>query len=164
MFSADDIWTYMPYRSGVSGFDQYFELFLSYSETSANQAYAIFSKATGAIIGLSSFSNFDKEQRTICLDQFWITPDQRGGHIFAATANALLSKAFSLGVKRTEIRCHEDSKRANAALWKIGCKEEGTLRSAFLRADGTRIDIKVFSVLASDWNDVKKQLEYLCSR
>jgi RimJ/RimL family protein N-acetyltransferase len=51
--------------------------------------------------------------------------------------------------------------KSRAAIARIGAKEEGTLRAHLVRHDGSLRDSVLFSVLASEWPEVKRRLESL---
>ena len=72
----------------------------------------------------------------------------------------LLQFAFEqLGMERVEFRADNTNQRSIAAMRGIGCVEEGVLRSNTTKADGTRRDSIVLSILKPEWeNGVKDRL------
>jgi RimJ/RimL family protein N-acetyltransferase len=70
-----------------------------------------------------------------------------------------LTFAFEkLGMQRVEFRADAKNQRSILAMKSIGCKVEGILRSNGIRADGTRRDSIVLSILKSEWENGLKDL------
>jgi len=63
------------------------------------------------------------------------------------------------GCLRVEFKTDSRNERSRAALARIGAREEGTLRAHMLLPDGRRRDSVYFSVIESEWPDVKQRLE-----
>jgi len=62
-----------------------------------------------------------------------------------------------------EFRADNDNKRSIEAMKKIGCTKEGILRSNGYKANGTRRDSIVLSILKTEWIDhLKKELKQKC--
>ena len=69
-----------------------------------------------------------------------------------------------LKMDRVEFRADNENKRSISAMKSIGCKEEGILRSNGFKADGTRRDSIVLSILKDEWdNDIKDKLKKYAS-
>jgi len=69
----------------------------------------------------------------------------------------LLQHAFEvMNVKRVEFRADSENARSIAAMKKIGCVEEGLLRSHYVKPDGTRRNSIVLSIIVEDWNNYVK--------
>ena len=79
---------------------------------------------------------------------FFLASSWWGTGIFSSAAGLLLNFATDvLRVHRIEARTSIDNARGNAALRKIGAKQEGILRGAFMR-DGQYIDQNLWGFLA----------------
>ena len=61
-------------------------------------------------------------------------------------------------MQRVEFRADAQNERSIYAMKSIGCKTEGILRSNGVRADGTRRDSIVLSILKSEWETSVKEL------
>jgi len=67
-------------------------------------------------------------------------------------------------MERVEFRADYENKRSISAMKSIGCKEEGVLRSNGFKADGTRRDSIVLSILKEEWNyKIKNELKKYAS-
>jgi RimJ/RimL family protein N-acetyltransferase len=72
----------------------------------------------------------------------------------------MLRHAFEiLGCLRVELKTDALNARSRAAILGIGATEEGTLRSHMVTHDGRFRDSVYFSVLASEWPEVRARLE-----
>ena len=72
----------------------------------------------------------------------------------------LMTHAFEdCGFGRVKIQTDLVNTRSQAAIAKLGATREGVLRRHMVRADGSRRDTVVFSVILDEWPDVKARLE-----
>ena len=70
----------------------------------------------------------------------------------------LLQFAFDqIGLERVEFRADNNNKRSIAAMKKIGCTEEGVLRSHLPNPGGGRRDSIVLSILQKEWKEKLKE-------
>lgn len=60
-------------------------------------------------------------------------------------------------MERVEFRADNENARSIAAMKSIGCTVEGILRSNGTRADGSRLDSIVLSILKREWENGLKQ-------
>ena len=73
---------------------------------------------------------------------------------------ALLTFCFEmLKAKRVQLKTQHNNLRSWKAIEKIGGIYEGILREHMLRDDGTYRSSAYFSILANEWEAVKKKLE-----
>jgi RimJ/RimL family protein N-acetyltransferase len=78
---------------------------------------------------------------------FFIDPSLHGTGIFVGAASLLVNFARDvLGVHRLEARASVDNVRGNAALGKIGARNEGVLRAAFVR-DRQYVDQNLWAII-----------------
>lgn len=72
----------------------------------------------------------------------------------------LMTRAFEhLGANRVQFKVDSRNERSQAAMLKLGATLEGVLRKYQRRPDGFLRDSVIFSVLADEWPDVKRNLE-----
>jgi ribosomal-protein-alanine N-acetyltransferase len=108
--------------------------------------YGIVSHTSHAIAGLVELRptqpDFYRAELGIILEpQFW------GTGLFPEAARLICEFAFEvLGVHRIEARASVENDRSNAALRKIGARQEGVLRQAFL-SGGRYIDQYLWSIV-----------------
>ena len=81
-------------------------------------------------------------------------------HVNTACKLLLLSHAFeSLGCRVVALRTDSFNVRSQQAIARLGAKKDGVLRHHGVRKDGSARDTVLFSVLAHEWPDVRRNLE-----
>ena len=77
----------------------------------------------------------------------------------------LLSYAFErLGCVRVEFKTDARNERSQRALQRIGATREGVLRSHMIVQDNYVRDSVYFSIIESEWRQVKKRLQKSVNR
>ena len=72
----------------------------------------------------------------------------------------LMTRAFEhLGASRVQFKVDSRNERSQAAMQKLGATREGVLRKYQRRPDGFLRDSVMFSVLADEWPEVKRNIE-----
>jgi len=72
----------------------------------------------------------------------------------------MLRHAFEVwGCIRVELKTDALNKKSRNAILRIGAKEEGTLRRHLVTSTGRVRDTVYFSILDSEWPEVKARLE-----
>ena len=81
-------------------------------------------------------------------------------HVNTACKLLLMSHAFdSLGCRVVGLRTDGFNFRSQQAIARLGAKRDGVLRHHGVRKDGSARDTVMFSVLAHEWPDVRRNLE-----
>ena len=65
----------------------------------------------------------------------------------------------TLGCIRVELKTDSLNERSRAAILRIGAREEGTFRNHMITASGRIRHTVYFSILDSEWPDVKSRLQ-----
>ena len=122
--------------------------------------FAIFDKKSNALVGSTRFCSINSENRSIEIGFTFITPSFQRSHINTHTKYCLLKYAFEkLNVIRVEFKAHVDNVKSRNAIERIGASFEGILRNQRILFDGTYRNTALFSIICSEWRQVKKQLE-----
>jgi N-acetyltransferase len=117
------------------------------------------SRSTGRIAGRISFSEVKQtdgwlEIGTMLTSPFFGGPCNPEGKLL------LMTRAFEhLGANRVQFKVDSRNERSQAAMLKLGAAREGVLRKYQRRPDGFLRDSVIFSVLADEWPEVKRNLE-----
>ena len=115
--------------------------------------------AAGTVVGTSSLGEWDLSNERVHLGWTAYGPPWWGTVVNPACKLALLGHAFDdCGFGRVKIQTDLVNSRSQAAIAKLGATREGVLRRHMRRADGTWRDTVVFSVLRSEWPDVRQLL------
>ena len=120
--------------------------------------FAIIEKSTGNAIGSTSFGNISLIDRRVEIGWTWIAREFQGKGINNQIKYLLLRYLFEKNdFERVEFKTDVLNLPARKALLRIGAKEEGVLRSHTLMAHGRRRDTIYYSVLRSEWEEVKRK-------
>lgn len=122
-------------------------------------ALATIDKRTSRIMGSSSFGNISFPDRRIEIGWTWLHPDAQGTGLNRHSKYLMMKYAFeTLGFARVEFKTDVLNLPARAALKKAGAVEEGTLRDHTQMHSGRRRDTIYYSVLHSEWPEIKRKL------
>ena len=89
----------------------------------------------------------------------WYAPGAQGGAINPEAKYLLLGNAFTKHWHRVEFKTDSRNARSRAALKKLGATEEGIFRGHMWMPQGYWRDSVYFSIIESDWPNVKAGLE-----
>ena len=108
------------------------------------------------IVGATALGNYSAVDKRIEIGWTWLGVNYQGTGINTLVKAALLQFCFDEGiVERVEFKTDVLNKRARAALRKIGATEEGVLRSHTLMPGGRRRNTIYYSILRSEWKDIR---------
>jgi RimJ/RimL family protein N-acetyltransferase len=131
--------------AAVSGFEQ-----------QSRVPWAIIDKATGVVIGSTSFGNIDLLHGRLEIGWTWLGRQFQGVGINREVKFLLLRFAFeALEIKRIEFKTDVLNQQSRRALKNIGATEEGVLRSHMIMPHNRRRDTIYYSILADEWPEVK---------
>jgi N-acetyltransferase len=124
------------------------------------QGFATVLRATDTPIGSTSFLAADEGNRRVEIGATWITPTQQRSGANTEAKLLQLRHAFEvLGCVRVELKTDARNQRSRDAISRLGATEEGTLRKHMLLPDGTWRDSVYFSIVDTEWPDVRRRLE-----
>lgn len=141
-----DIWTIYSSSFGPGHFDASFD---ALAETDGRMAYAIF--GGNRLVGMTAWLRPDVAAETVEIGNSYIHPDLRGTGFNRRVKQLMLDHAFATGIRRVEFRIDERNKRSQAAVAKLGCTKEATLRSERVTWTGHVRDTALWSILAEEW-------------
>ena len=137
----------------------YMKTALDAAKTGTVIPYVIERIATGEPIGSSRFWKLDRGNRTV------ENGHTRGSASYQRTAVntemklLMLTHAFeTLNCVRVQFQTDELNAKSRAAIARLGAKEEGILRNERIMPDGRVRNTVMFSILDSEWPDVKSKL------
>jgi RimJ/RimL family protein N-acetyltransferase len=121
--------------------------------------WAIVEAATGTAVGMTTFMNLDEPNRRLEIGSTWMAASAHGTGINSAAKLLLLTRAFDgLDCIAVEFRTHLRNEQSRAAIARLGATQDGILRNHQLWRDGSIRDTVVFSILDSEWPDVRARL------
>ena len=158
---AEELWRWIPTPVRTAEeMSAYIETALQEQARGVSLPFAQIEKSTGRAIGSTRYGNIDRTHRRVEIGWTWIAPAWQRSAINTESKYLLLKHAFeTLGCIRVELKTDALNERSRAAILRIGAREEGTFRQHMITASGRIRHTIYFSVLDSEWPDVRAQLE-----
>lgn len=151
-------WTYMPRACFVDMADtrQWIE---DACISPSQQAFAIIEKTKNKVVGSTRFLNIRSDHRGLEIGWTWLSNEWQRTGVNTEVKFLLLRHAFErMGCIRVEFKADARNARSLAALERIGATREGVLRQHMIVQGEYARDSVYFSVLDTEWNDVKSRL------
>ena len=143
----------------------YVETALRWQAAGTALPFTTFSANTGQVIGSTRFANIDCSNRRMEIGWTWLGINWQRTAANTEAKYLMLRHAFeTLGCIRVEFKTDSLNKQSRKALLRIGAKEEGTLRNHMIVHDGRYRHSVYFSLIESEWPEIKAQLEEKLSR
>ncbi len=159
--ALDDIFQWIPYRmKTLEDFQQVVEKALAEQERGESVVFATVERSSGRVIGSTRFMNIDRPNRRVEIGSTWIAPAWQRTAVNTEAKYLMLRHAFEAWkCFRVELKTDALNQKSRKAILRIGAKEEGTLRRHVLTWTGRVRDSVYFSILDSEWPEVKAKLE-----
>ena len=120
---------------------------------------------TGAIIGSTRYHDIVREIDRVEIGYTWYGRRWQRTHVNAACKRLLLGHAFdTLGCRVVGLRTDNFNFASQRAIEALGAKKDGVIRHHRARRDGTVRDSVMYSILATEWPDVKRHLDLRLAR
>jgi len=155
-----DLWHWTPNRVEKSG-----DMKLHIEEALAAQAsgtalpFATMDQATNHVIGSTRFGNIDSTHRRVEIGWTWLGRNWQRTVANTEAKYLMLSHAFEQWkCHRVEFKTDSLNETSRRAILRIGAKEEGTLRNHMLTYSGRLRHTVYYSILDSEWPQVKLDL------
>src|SRR5271169_6329952 len=123
-------------------------------------AFASVERNSGRTIGSTRFMNIDRANQRVEIGSTWLAPAWQRTAVNTEAKYLMLRHAFEVWkCIRVELKTDALNQKSRNAILRIGAKEEGTLRRHVLTWTGRVRDSVYFSILDSEWPEVKTRLE-----
>jgi RimJ/RimL family protein N-acetyltransferase len=127
--------------------------------------WAVRNLATGAIVGSTRFHDIAAAIDRVEIGYTWYAKSWQRSHINSTCKLLLLTHAFEeLGCKVVGLRTDKFNFTSQRAIEAIGAKKDGVIRHFGTRRDGSARDVVMYSIIASEWLEVKLHLERRLAR
>jgi len=128
-------------------------------------AWAVREMTTGSIVGTTRYHDIVAAIDRVEIGWTWYAKSWQRSHVNTACKLLLFTHAFeSLGCKVVGLRTDNFNFASQRAIERLGARKDGVLRHHFARRDGSIRDSVMYSVIASEWPDVKRHLELRLAR
>ena len=157
----DELWKLtMTVTRTLEDMKTYIETALKWQEEGTSLPFAIIEKASGKAIGSTRYANVDKANRRLEIGWTWVARKWQRTPVNTEAKYLLLKHAFeTLGCIRVEFKTDSLNQKSRDALVRIGAKEEGILRNHMITPDGRFRHSVYYSIIDSEWPNVKALLQ-----
>ena len=127
--------------------------------------WAVRDLASGAIVGSTRFHDIVPAIDRLEIGYTWYARSHQRSHVNTGCKRLLLAHAFeTLGCAVVGLRTDNFNFASQRAIAALGARKDGVIRHHAPRRDGSVRDTVMFSILATEWPDVKKHLELRLAR
>jgi N-acetyltransferase len=121
--------------------------------------WAVRNLATGALVGSTRFHDVAANIDRVEIGYTWYAKSAQRSHINTTCKLLLLTHAFeSVGCKVVGLRTDKFNFASQRAIEALGAKKDGVIRHFGTRRDGSERDVVMYSILLSEWPEVKLHL------
>jgi len=152
-------WTTVPVATPEE-MRQYIQAALDCRAAGTALPYVTVEHETDAVVGSTRFANIDRANRRVEIGWTWVSPPWQRSFVNTEAKYLMLKHAFEvMRCIRVEFKTDSLNQRSRAALLRLGAKEEGTLRNHMITSTGRYRHSVYFSIIDSEWPDVKRSIE-----
>ena len=145
--------------------EAYIEAALEGQRAGVMLPWAVRELADGAIVGSTRYHDIVAAIDRVEIGYTWYARSWQRSHVNTACKILLLEHAFeALGCRVVGLRTDNFNFASQRAIEALGAKKDGVLRHHQARRDGTVRDSVMFSILLSEWPDVKRHLALRMAR
>jgi N-acetyltransferase len=117
-------------------------------------------QATGELVGTTRYHSIVRDHRRLEIGFTWVGRPWQRTPVNTESKYLLLKHAFEhYRCQRVEFKADSRNERSCRALLRIGATREGTLRQYMLSSHKGVRDVALFSIIDSEWPQVKARLE-----
>ncbi len=162
----DELWRWVPTMIRTPDeMRAYIETALEEQSKGLSLPFVMIDKSSVCVAGSTRFGNIDRNNRRLEIGWTWLGRNYQRTPINTEAKYLLLRHAFEqLNAVRVELKTDSLNERSRRAILRIGAKEEGTFRNHMIVHDGRLRHTVYYSVIASEWENVKACLEEKLSR
>lgn len=128
-------------------------------ERDEEYAFAVILKNEERVIGSTAYLAVVSLHKRAEIGSTWYSPDFWGTAVNPECKFLLLKHACEdWGAVRVQLATDANNVHSQHAILKLGAKFEGKLRNHGVRPDGSARDALLYSIISSEWPDVKSRL------
>lgn len=154
--SNPEIWTYYPITINTLEDMESFILKAIEGRNRRDQyPFVVFDKELNKIVGSTRFLRISEENNNLNIGSTWYSPEVWRTRVNTEIKYLMLIHAFEeIEVNRVEIITTTENHRSQKAIERLGAIKEGILRKKY-----NNLDYVIYSILDSEWHEVKERLE-----
>ena len=138
---------------------EYIETALAGQREGRMLPFAVRNLASGAIVGSTRFHDVLAKIGRVEIGYTWYAKTVQRSHVNTACKLLLMTYAFEdLGCKVVGFRTDKFNFASQRAIEALGARKDGLIRHFSTRRDGSARDVVMYSIIASEWPEVKHHL------
>ncbi|RDK04285.1 GNAT family N-acetyltransferase [Paraburkholderia lacunae] len=150
---------------GPETVDSYIATALAGKQAGTVMPFVIVRRDTGSIVGSTRFWKIDRVNRKLEIGHTWLSESAQRSGVNTEAKFLLLTHAFEvMQCVRVQFTTDELNEKSRAAILRIGAKQEGIVRHERIMPDGRKRNSVRFSIIDSEWAEVKAMLERKLAR
>ena len=155
------IWRWLPVQvNSREDLEHWIDDALAAAAAGTERAFAVIDLRTGRAVGSTRYMDIAPAHKGVEVGWTWYGRDAWGSAVNPESKLLLLGHAFEdWGAIRLYLKTDSLNERSRAAIAKLGAKYEGDLRNHRIRPDGSYRHSSHYSILDSEWPEVKEGLE-----
>jgi RimJ/RimL family protein N-acetyltransferase len=115
--------------------------------------------SSGQVVGTTRFYYIRPSDRGVCIGYTWLAKSAQRTPVNTECKLLLLTHAFETwNCIRVELITDVLNEQSRAAILRLGAKQEGILRKHLILPSGRVRDSVLFSIIDTEWPDVKQRL------
>jgi RimJ/RimL family protein N-acetyltransferase len=165
--AGKDFWDFMVYGRMDNEDDMagWVRDILSRAEKGTDLPFVAVHLESGRVAGATRYLNIMPNDRGLEVGGTWYGLDFQRTAVNTECKYLLLTHAFeTLGCIRVQIKTDSLNLRSQKAIERIGAVKEGVLRNHMILPNGRTRHSVYYSILDSEWSDVKRKLEEMLAR
>ena len=154
-------WDFMLYgrMDSVEDMRNWVRDILSRAQNGTDLPFVAIHVASGKVAGATRYLNIMPKDRGLEIGGTWYGTEYQRTPVNTECKYLLLTHAFEkLGCIRVQLKTDLRNVRSQKAIERIGAKREGILRNHMILPSGQFRDSVFYSILDSEWPEVKKRL------
>jgi RimJ/RimL family protein N-acetyltransferase len=157
----EQLWKLIPTLvSTPEDMKDYIQTALNEQEKGISLPFATVEKMSGKAIGSTRFGNIDASNKRVEIGWTWISPDWQRTVVNTEAKYLMLKHAFETWkCNRVELKTDALNDRSRNAILRLGAKQEGIFRQHVVTYSGRLRDSVYFSIINTEWPEVKAKLE-----
>jgi RimJ/RimL family protein N-acetyltransferase len=149
--------THIP---GPDTVDTYIDTALAGRESGSMIPFTLVRRDTGQVVGSTRFWKVDRVNRKLEIGHTWLAQSTQKSTINTEAKLLLLTYAFEvLNCVRVQFTTDELNEKSRAAILRLGAVQEGIVRHERIMPDGRKRNSVRFSIIDSEWPQVKVNLQ-----
>jgi N-acetyltransferase len=157
----EGLWQWNPERvTTPDGMRKYIQSALDAQAAGTALPFVTMDRASGRAIGSTRYLNIDRANRRVEIGATWLGLEWQRTEANTEAKYLMMRHAFEAwNCIRVELKTDSLNERSRRAILRIGAREEGTLRNHMVTWSGRLRHTVYYSVIDSEWPQVKGRLE-----